>query len=120
MALKCRIPALKSGESRIPKNVLGTVYLSAAKRSVPPIELVLPQLRDGTRGLPLQSTVPLIELVPPTRGQMLKLSLDTWLCIAILRDWIIQISFSCIQSIQIPAFLHSFFISLDGGLLSQT
>ena len=67
-----------------------------------------------------QSSVPLTELVLPTRGQMLKLSLHTWLCIAILRDWIIQISFSCIQSIQIPAFLHSFFISLDGGLLSQT
>jgi len=57
----------------------------------------------------LQSSVPLIELVLPTRGQMLKLSLHTWLCIAILRDWIILISFSCIQSIQIPAFLHSLF-----------
>ena len=41
-----------------------------------------------------QSSVPLIELVLPTRGQMLKLSLHTWLCIAIMRDWIIQISFS--------------------------
>ena len=41
-----------------------------------------------------QSSVPLTELVLPTRGQMLKLSLHTWLCIAILRDWIIQISFS--------------------------
>ena len=42
----------------------------------------------------LQSSVPLTELVLPTRGQMLKLSLHTWLCIEILRDWIIQISFS--------------------------